>query len=47
MYKEGWDGEVMHPHQNTGLPPFFVKFLDFVLIVFLAGNDHRRSIFFF
>ena len=42
MYKECWDGELMHPHQNTGLPPFFVKFLDFVLIVFLAGTTSLK-----
>ena len=42
MYKECWDGELMHPHQNMGLPPFFVKFLDFVLIVFLAGTTSLK-----
>ena len=43
MYKEGWEGEVMHPHQKR-VYPFFVKLFFFFLIAFfLAGTTSLRG----
>ena len=38
MYKEGWEGEVMHPHKKRVYPLFRKTLIAFISIYsFLAG----------